>query len=152
MRNALLAAILLVAAACGAYNFPGGSPSGTGTVSGQVVVFPCGPVQPVAPVLRCVPVPVPIGVEIPPCAPQSAGVNKCGSPGTYAGLELAFTSGATTDSIRTDSSGNYSIELPAGTWSVNTSSYMRIVSGPRTVTVKPGASVVANYVVDSGIR
>ena len=30
--------------------------------------------------------------------------------------------------------------------------YMRVISGPPVVTVKAGATVVADYVVDSGIR
>jgi hypothetical protein len=48
MKNVLLAALVLVTAACGAYRFPGGTPPGVGIVSGSVFAAPCYPVgQPV---------------------------------------------------------------------------------------------------------
>jgi hypothetical protein len=68
------------------------------------------------------------------------------------GLELFFNKGGTTLSAKTDSNGYYSIALPSGTWSVNTQSIMRIISGPQTLDVKAGSTTVANYVVDTGIR
>jgi hypothetical protein len=67
-------------------------------------------------------------------------------------LEIDFTSGSTTSRTFTDSRGVYSIELNPGTWKVTLTSFMRVISGPATVTVSSGATVVANYVVDSGIR
>jgi hypothetical protein len=75
MRNVLLAALVVVTAACGAYRFPGGAPPGDGTVSGTVFAFPCLPLaqpvgQPAAqPVLPC-------GI---PCPPYAAAmcVNPC---------------------------------------------------------------------------
>ena len=66
--------------------------------------------------------------------------------------QLVFTNGNTSLTAQTDSTGDYSIELPAGTWVVNTNNYLRIISGPRTLVVNPGDSIIANYVVDSGIR
>jgi len=68
MRNGLLAALVLLVAACGAYQFPGGSSAGRGTVNGQVTVIPCGPVEPAQP-------------DFAPCKMRPA-----------AGLELDFTS------------------------------------------------------------
>jgi hypothetical protein len=55
-------------------------------------------------------------------------------------------------SAKTGSDGRYSIELPAGTYRVSVRNYMRVISGPPTVTVKAGSTVVADYVLDSGIR
>ena len=52
----------------------------------------------------------------------------------------------------TGSNGYYSIGLAAGTWKVTIKSFMRIISGPPTVTVTAGSAVQADYVVDSGIR
>ena len=125
MRNVLLAALLIVTAACGAYQYPGGSPGGAGTVTGSLTIVPCSPVQSVD--------------------------NGCaGKP--IPGLEIDFTSGNTTKAAVTDSTGHYAIELSAGTWKVGMKSYMRIISGPRTVTVTAGSTLIADYVVDAGIR
>jgi hypothetical protein len=121
----MLALLAVGLAACGADSVPSGSPAQTGTVTGRVVAVPCAP------------------VERPdqPCS---------GRP--VAGLELTFTNGGTTISSTTDSNGNYSVQLDAGTWNVATKGYMRVIGGPKAVTVKAGETVVANYVVDSGIR
>jgi len=122
----LLLLLVVLTVACGAYRFPGQTPSGTGTVSGRVTAVPCSPVE---------------AANLPPCAGRPA-----------AGLEIDFTGNGTAVGTRTDSSGAYSVELPAGTWKVSFKSYMRIISGPPTVKVQAGSSVVADYVVDSGIR
>jgi hypothetical protein len=127
MRLVLIAiAALLAAAACGAYAFPGASSTtANGTVRGQVSVVPCAPVE------------------------------QAGQPCTgkaVEGLALDFTSGSTTITGTTDASGNYTVELAAGTWQVSVKNYMRIVSGPHTITVHAGDNIVANYVIDSGIR
>ena len=131
MRNVLLVALVLVTAACGAYNFPGAA--GTGTVTGQVKVFPCGPglMEPAQP-------------DFAPCKMNPASV--------AAGIEIIFTSDGRVTSARTNAEGSYAIDLVAGTYKVSVAKYMRIISGPSTVTVKAGATVVADYVVDSGIR
>jgi hypothetical protein len=142
MRNAVLVVILVATAACGAYRFPGPG-NGSGTVSGQVIATPCGPVGPAA--QPCLP-----GAAS-DCAPKSPTGGACGSR-PIPGLELVFTNGSTSLSARTDSGGGYSIELPSGTWTVGTKSYMRIVSGPQTLVVSAGASIIANYIVDIGVR
>jgi hypothetical protein len=126
MRAVLLSLLVVLTVACGAYRFPGQTPSGTGTVSGHVTAVPCSPVE---------------AANLPPCAGRPA-----------AGLEIDFTGNGTAVGTRTDSSGAYSVELPAGTWKVSFKGYMRIISGPPAVKVQGGSSVVANYVVDSGIR
>jgi hypothetical protein len=142
MRNALLLVILVATAACGAYRFPGPG-NGSGTVSGQVIASQCGPVQPAA--QPC--------IAGPPakCLPNDSSGPSCGE-WPVAGLELVFTNGSDSRSAKTDSGGNYSIQLPSGTWTVGTASYTRIIKGPRIVVVDDGPSIVANYVIDTGMR
>ncbi|TMB95827.1 MAG: hypothetical protein E6J40_11115 [Chloroflexi bacterium] len=125
MRIVLLALVIVASAACGGYRFPGAAPAGTGTVGGQVTVVPCAPIEPTTQ----------------PC--------KVG-PGS--GVEIDFTSERTTEAAHTDANGAYSVELPTGTWKVSFKGYMRIIKGPLTVTVNPGSNMVADFVVDSGIR
>jgi len=131
MRNGLLAALVFLVAACGAYQFPGGPAAGRGTVTGQVTVIPCGP-GPVEPAPN----------DFAPCKMRPA-----------AGVEIEFTSDrGTVFSTKTGSDSRYTIELPAGTYKVSAQNYVRVISGPPIVTVKAGATVVADYVFDSGIR
>ena len=125
MRAFLVVIVVMATAACGAYRFPGSAPGATGTVSGQVTVVPCAPIEPATQ----------------PCASRPVS-----------GLEIDFTGDGTTVAAHTDPKGYYSVQLPAGTWKVTFKGYMRIISGPTTVTVSAGSNVVANYVVDSGIR
>jgi len=121
-----LAVTLAAAAACGAYRFPNGPSPQTGTVTGQVVAWPCAPVE----------------------NPQTVCSQR-----PVADQPIIFTSGGGPDVIaQTDSNGNYAAELPAGTWKVSFKGYMRIISGPPEVTVRAGETLVANYVLDSGIR
>jgi hypothetical protein len=129
VRKALLGALLFVTTACGAYTFPGGGSSptpDTGVVSGRVLVVPCAPVE-------------------------QAGTTCAGKPA--AGLEIDYVSGTSVAARTvTDSSGSYSIRLSAGTYVVKFNNYMRVISGPTKLTVAAGTSVVANYMLDSGIR
>lgn len=129
MRATLLGALLLVSAACGAYHFPAGgaSPSpATGVVSGSAVSIPCSPVE--KPGTTCGGKPVP-------------------------GLELDYVDGkGGVSRTVTDRWGNYSINLQPGSYSVKVNTYMRVVSGPLKVQVDSRAYIVANYVLDSGIR
>jgi hypothetical protein len=129
MRNVLLAGLLLVTSACGAYSFGTGQASPTpdsGTVSGRVLAVPCAPVEKVGS----------------PCA---------GRP--VAGLELDYVVGTkVAGRTITDGEGNYAIRLVPGTYTVTFKSYMRVISGPTKIAVSAGANVVANYLVDSGIR
>jgi hypothetical protein len=164
MRKTLLLAVLVLTLACGTYRFPGQPPGGTGTVSGQVMASACGGI----PTKVCA-VP-PIAPNPAACAPDGSAGSSCGTipvpgvmcpapgPANYPcgtapvpGLELDFTNGSTTMNTTTDSNGNYSIELPAGSWNVSTTNYMQIISGPTTVTISAGASLVANYTVWSRI-
>jgi|ERR671937_77192 hypothetical protein len=128
MRYALVAALLFVTAACGSYTFPGGgSPSpGTGLVSGRVLAYPCAPVE----------------RADSPCAGRSVG-----------GVEIDYVTGTTVAARTvTDSNGNYSVRLEPGTYTVRFNNYMRVMSGPTKLTVAAGSSIVANYLLDSGIR
>jgi hypothetical protein len=125
MRNVLLAALVLVTAACGAYHFPGTSPASTGTVEGTVLAFPCFPVE-------------------------SADQQCAGRP--MAGVEIDFTSPSGGAKAVTNSTGHYTTTLAAGTWTVRLVTNLHLMSGPHQVIVVPGSTVTATYVVDSGIR
>jgi hypothetical protein len=87
----------------------------------------------------------------PNCLPQTADNNACGE-WPVAGLDLVYSNGSTTRLTKTDNVGAYSIELPTGTWKVTTATFMRIIAGPQTLVVSAGATITANYTVDSGIR
>jgi hypothetical protein len=139
MRNVLLAALVLVTAACGAYRFPG-SPAATGTVTGTVTVMPCGAGEPVAPN------PTQSGQ---PGQPQDSAPCRRRPAG---GVELVFTSGEKVASTLTNPDGRYRIELAEGAYKVSVKNYMRIVAGPAVVTVKAGSTVIADYLLDTGIR
>jgi hypothetical protein len=129
MKIGLLAALVFLVAACGAYQFPGGPSADSGTVTGQVTVIPCGPVEPAQP-------------DFAPCKMRPS-----------AGIVMVFTSErGTVTGTKTGSDGRYTTELAAGTYKVSAENYMRVISGPPIVTVKAGATVVADYVFDSGIR
>ena len=131
MKTLVLAALLLAGAACGAYQFPGGNPSSSptpegGTVTGRVLAVPCAPVE-------------------------QAGTTCAGRP--VPKLELDYVKdGAVAASTVTDSGGSYLVPLPPGAYVVKLKTYMRVISGPLTLTVEPGSNVVANYLLDSGIR
>jgi hypothetical protein len=104
---------------------PGPSPGG-GNVSGRVLAVPCAPVE-------------------------KAGTTCAGRP--VAKLELDYVKGdAVAASTVTDSGGSYVVSLAAGTYAVRLKTYMRVISGPLTLTLGPGSSLVANYLLDSGIR
>ena len=85
----LLAALVMVTAACGAYQFPGGSQSPTpdAKVSGRVLAVPCAPVE-------------------------KAGESCAGRP--VAGLDLDFVAGSNVTKAITDSSGYYAAETERG--------------------------------------
>jgi hypothetical protein len=126
MRILLAASAVLALSACGAYSFPSGTVAARATVTGHVLAVPCTP------------------VEQPnnPCAgrPQS-------------GLDITFSSGGgAVVSTTTDSTGQYAVQLDAGTWKVTFKSFMRLIKGPQTITVAAGDTIVADYFVDSGIR
>jgi hypothetical protein len=145
MRNALLAMMLVATTACGSYHFPGPG-GGTGTVSGKVTSNMCWPVE--SPLRAC---PYPAAERALECpADPSEGVPGCGQR-PVPGIQLFFSDG-TTHAAKTDSSGFYSIDLPAGTWTVGTRGIMRIISGPQHLVVRPGDRIFANYLVDTGIR
>jgi hypothetical protein len=119
----LLAGLVAVTAACAGYSFPS-STGAYGTVTGQVVAVPCSPVEnPDA-----------------ACKPRPAG-----------GVEIDFSGGGQSFATRTGADGRYTLGLPPGTWTVALKK-VRVISGPKTVVVRSDASVVADYVIDSGIR
>lgn len=86
-----------------------------------------------------------------PCTPVEPVTPPCsGRP--VAGLEIDFAAGGTAAVARTDANGAYSIDLAPGTWTVTLAGRWRIIKGPTAVNVTAGSSVVANFIVDSGIR
>lgn len=125
MRMFLLALVVVGTVACGAYSFPGGAGADTGHVSGTVTVVPCAPVE-------------------------QQGVPCKGTVGY--GLQIVFVNGSQTVTTTVGSSGAYAVDLPAGSWKVAFNGIARIISGPNPVNIPAGGSVVANYVVDSGMR
>jgi hypothetical protein len=131
MRALILVALLLTTAACGAYQFPGGSPPSSptpevGTVSGRVLAVPCSPIE-------------------------ESGSTCAGRP--VPKLELDYIKdGTVAASTVTDSGGSYLVSLGARTYEIRLKTYMRVISGPLSVTVGPGSTLVANYLLDSGIR
>jgi hypothetical protein len=127
MRSILLAALLLVTAACGAYQFPGQTPApGDAHVSGTVRSVPCAPVE-------------------------QAGSTCTGRP--VPKLEIDYLQGSSIiGRTVTDEKGAYSVELPAGDYSVKLNTYMRIVSGPTKLALRPDTRNQVDYVLDNGIR
>jgi hypothetical protein len=127
MRALVLVALLAVTAACGAYQFPGQPPSpGDAHVSGTVRSVPCAPVE-------------------------QAGSTCTGR--TVPKLEIDYVRGSSiVGRTVTDDKGAYSVDLPAGDYSVKLNTYMKIISGPTTLTLGPETTTVADYVVDNGIR
>jgi len=130
MRNALaVAGLVLLTAACGAYHFPGDSPSPspeTAHVSGIVRSVPCAPVE-------------------------QAGSTCAGRP--VASLEIDYVAGNSVVSrVVTNSSGMYAVDLRPGTYEVKLVTYMRVISGPTKLTLGAGTRTVANYMLDNGIR
>jgi hypothetical protein len=125
MRISLLAALLSLTAACGAYHLPGSPPAGGGTVSGMVVAIPCSPIQPA----------------------QKACAGR-----PVAGVEIGYVNAGATARAVTDSNGKYSVDLSSGTWQVTLRTSMRVISGPLEVSVPAGRTVTGNYVLDSGMR
>jgi hypothetical protein len=134
VRIALLVGLLIATAACGSYRFPGPAHE-TGTVHGQVTSSSCAG---------------PCPATLVPCPPQPA-TPACGQR-PMVGLGLVFTKGNTSFVAKTDSDGAYSINLPVGTWSVTAATVARIISGPQTLEVQPGTTIVADFIVDTGIR
>ena len=126
MRIALLGAVVLATAACGAYQLPGASPSpAMGTVAGHVYSVPCSPVE-------------------------QAGDTCAGR--AVANLTILFSSPDASEQAVTNSVGAYSVDLAAGSWKVAFKTYMRRISGPVAVTVTAGSTTIADYVFDNGIR
>jgi hypothetical protein len=130
MRFAFVAALMAVACtACGSCQFPGQSPepsSGPARISGTVLSVPCAPVQ-------------------------HEGDTCTGKP--VPGLEIDYLAGSTViQKVKTNSSGVYSVSLPAGSYAVKLNTYMHIIDGPTKLAVGEGAQIVANYTLDNGIR
>jgi hypothetical protein len=144
MRIILLVVLVVATAACGTYRFPGPGAE-TGTVHGQVVTFGCG--GPIQPDIRACPAQTSIA-----CPRPSPPISQACGARPLTGFELTFTKDGTSRIAKTDSGGAYSIDMPAGTWRVSAASYARIVDGPQTVAVSAGASIAADYVVDTGMR
>src|SRR2546427_9345328 len=130
MRNALaVAGLVLLTAACGAYHFPGNSPSPspeTAHVSGIVRSVPCAPVE-------------------------QAGSTCAGRP--VASLEIDYVAGnSVIGRVVTNSSGVYAVDLRPGSYEVKLVTYMRVLSGPTKLTLGAGPRAATDYTLDNGDR
>jgi hypothetical protein len=125
VRATLIAAgAVLVMAGCGAPAYPGTQP--LGTVSGQVLGWPCAPVE-------------------------TPGSLCAGRP--IKGAQVQFTpagSGVGGTAV-TDAGGAYSINLLPGTYKVAVKN-VRTMKGPAQVNVTAGQVTTANFTFDTGIR
>ena len=127
MRPLLLAALLAVTTACGAYQFPGTSPApGNAHVSGTVRSVPCAPVE-------------------------QAGSPCAGRP--VPKLEIDYMQGSSiVGRTVTDENGAYSVDLSPGDYVVKFNTYMRIVSGQTKLALGPDTRSKVDYLLDNGIR
>ena len=151
MRNALLAGLVFLTAACGAYSFPGASPAATGTVTGTVLFSIIGcPRMETATKLCPAGGPEPDSAYSPACSQAGPAPRPCTRP--LPGLEIEFVKGQATVKTTTNANGQYTVSLVSGTWQVHLNTPMRMIKGPSEVTVAAGSTVTANYVIDSGIR
>jgi len=129
MKSTVLAGVMLVTAACGAYQFPGDSPSpaaASARVSGTVLSVPCAPVQ-------------------------QDGATCAGRP--VPNLEIDYLRGsAVVAKAMTNKSGVYAVELAPGSYDVALQTYMRVISGPTKLSLRAGTKTVADYMLDNGIR
>jgi hypothetical protein len=129
MKAAYLGTLMLVTAACGAYQFPGATPSpsqASARVSGTVLAVPCSPFE-------------------------QDGTSCAGKP--VADLEIDYGRGpAIVGRAMTNAKGAYVIDLPPGGYEVTLNTYMRVISGPIRLSLAAGTKTVADYLLDSGIR
>lgn len=131
MRNALAAAaLILLAAGCGAYHFPGDSTSpspDSAHISGTVLSVPCAPVEQVGSTCAGRPVPK---------------------------LEIDYLVGTTiVKRAVTDSKGTYAVDLKVpGTYAVKLNTYMRVISGATKLELVAPGNLVVTYMLDNGIR
>src|SRR5262245_26516194 len=127
MRVTLLAAMVgLACMACGAYQFPGETPSpSSARVSGKVLAVPCAPVEQADNVCSGHPVP---------------------------NLEIDYVAGsAVVAKTKTNDQGIYVIDLTPGTYKVALQTYMRVISGPTKLSLAAGARTRADYMLDNGM-
>jgi hypothetical protein len=125
MRPWLVPAVLLLA--CGSSTgHPAASPLAEGTISGHVMSGPSCPVVRPGQV----------------CADR---------PLADVAVEFA-TDGSRVYTARTDAGGAYQVSLPEAVYRARVLVPRPVVKGPAEVAVRAGASITADYTVDSGIR
>lgn len=118
------AAAGLAIAACGPAAL--GGAGGQGTVAGQVLAYPCAPVERIGS----------------PCP---------GRPAVGVTVQLTPAGGGAAESATTGNDGRYRIEVAAGRYTVTVKG-RPFGAATRTVDVAAGATVSADFVIDSGIR
>ena len=129
MRAMAAVAATLFATACGPHDGVGGpAPPAVlkGTVAGQVLGYPCAPVERLGS----------------PCA---------GRPEPGVTVTLTPSQGEAATVVVTDASGNYSVRVPAGSYLVTVKG-KPFGGASRRVQVAANATVTADFVIDSGIR
>jgi carboxypeptidase family protein len=125
MRVVLIASAVVLLSGCGPHPVTVGTTNGT--VAGHVLAWPCAPVE-------------------------RAGSPCPGRPAAHIEVDLVAQPSGVTTRVSTDAAGAYSVEVPAGTYSVSLAGLRRLLHGPTTVAVRAGAVTTADFVFDSGIR
>ena len=86
-----------------------------------------------------------------PIAPVCRAGTPCSAPAKH--VTLYFSRNGATRSATTDAKGRYTIQLPAGIYTVKTNQRtVGRVPEPRTVRVKAAKRTRADFAIDTGIR
>jgi|SRR5579862_606520 len=85
-----------------------------------------------------------------PATPVCQAGQPCSAPAV--GMTLVFTRGSVVKTVVTSSKGTYRIRLAPGVYSVRVAQNKIARITPLTVTLRSGALVRHNFVVDTGIR
>lgn len=127
MRRLIAAAAALwVVTSCGALHPGTGTSPSTGTVAGRVLSYPCAPVERIDS----------------PCPGRPVGGAK---------VTLAPDAGGAATTVSTGSDGHYRADVAPGRYRVSVTG-RPFGQASREVDVTAGATVTADFTVDSGIR
>jgi type 1 fimbria pilin len=128
-RTAAVLALTVAAAfattACGSPSNTA-SPGGRGTLSGRVTSSPSCPVE----------------IAGSPCPPRPLAIE----------LVAVDASGEIAARFTSNADGRFSVELPAGSYTIKPATQSRLPSGEAKATVTAGRTTTADLALDSGIR
>lgn len=117
----------LLLAACGPGAGPPGPSGAKGTISGQVLAWPCAPVERVGS----------------PCP---------GRPAPDATVQVTPAGGGPASEVVTDGMGDFSVMVPPGRYQVAVVGRRLVGTTSVAVDVEAGGTATADLVIDSGIR